>query len=192
LAAVPTPELRSPLARAVVPVLGGAAVLALIGLFTWGMAAYISRGGGEGSERLAPSTFTVGSVEGLSETVAERGPLFFPELGTTIGTRSIVIDHTGDDPADGWRVYWAYPADRDATCVVEQVPGTSDFIDCDGRTIDVGELSPPEVGVFPIVEDGKTLVIDLRGVTLETSATAAGPSPLAMAARADNDDEDAS
>ena len=35
-------------------------------------------------------------------------------------------------------------------------------------------------------------VIDLRGVTLDTSATAAGPSPLAMAARADNDDEDAS
>ena len=186
------PELRSPLARAVLPVLGGATVLALIGLFTWAMAAYISRGGGEGSERLAPSTFTVGNVEGLSETVAEQGPLFFPELGTVIGTRSIVIDHTGDDPADGWRVYWAYPADRDATCVVEQVPGTSDFVDCDGRTIEVGELAPPDVGVFPIVEDGQTLVIDLRGVTLDTSATAAGPSPLAMAAIADNDDEDAS
>jgi hypothetical protein len=189
---VAAPELRSPLARAVLPVLGGAVVLALIGLFTWGMAAYISRGGGEGSERLAPSTFTVGNVEGLSETVAEQGPLFFPELGTAIGTRSIVIDHTGDDPADGWRVYWAHPADRDATCVVEQVPGTANFVDCEGRTIGVSELSPPDVGVFPIVEDGRTLVIDLRGVTLGTSAAAAVPSALAMAAFADNDDEDAS
>lgn len=174
------------------PVLGGAVILALIGVFTWAMAAYISRGGGQGSERLAPSTFTVGNVEGLSDTVAEQGPLFFPELGTSIGARSIVIDHTGDDPADGWRVYWAYPADRDPTCVVEQVRGTSDFVDCDGRTIDVSELSPPDAGVFPIVEDGKTLVIDLRGVTLEASATATGPSPLAMAALADNDGEDAS
>ena len=95
---VPVTELKSPVARAVVPVLGGAAVLAMIGLFTWLMAAYISGGGGEGSERLAPSTFTVGKVDGLSETVAKDGPLFFPELGTAIGTRSIVVDHTGRRP----------------------------------------------------------------------------------------------
>jgi hypothetical protein len=164
-------ELKSPVARAVMPVLGGAAVLALIALFTWAMAAYISRGGGEGSERLAPSTFTVGQVDGLSKTVAEDGPLFFPELGTAIGTRSIVVDHGGDDPADGWRVYWAYPADRDATCVVDQVPGTAQFVDCDGRTIDVSQLSPPDAGVFPIVEDGETLVIDVRGATLDSRAT---------------------
>jgi hypothetical protein len=169
---VPVTELKSPVARAVVPVLGGAAVLVLIGLFTWLMAAYISRGGGEGSERLAPSTFTVGDVNSLSETVAEDGPLFFPELGTAIGTRSIVVDHTGDDPTDGWRVYWAYPADRDASCVVEQVPGTPQFSDCDGRTIDVSELSPPDPGVFPIVdENSDTLVIDVRGATLANQTT---------------------
>lgn len=149
--------------------IAGAAVLALIGLFTWGMAAYISSGGGEGSERLAPSTFTVGNVENLAESVAENGPLFFPELGTAIGTRSIVINHTGDSPADNWRVFWAYPADREPTCVVEQVPNTSDFIDCDGRTIDVTELSPPDEGVYPIVEDRTTLVIDLRGATAQIS-----------------------
>ena len=171
---VPVTKLESPVARAVVPVLGGAAVLAMIGLFTWLMAAYISRGGGEGSERLAPSTFTVGEVDGLSESVAEDGPLFFPELGTAIGTRSIVVDHTGDNPADGWRVYWAYPADRDSTCIVEQVPGTAQFVDCDGRTIDVGQMSPPDPGVFPIVENGETLVIDVRGATL-ADETATNP-----------------
>ena len=146
-------------------------VLGLMALFTWGMAAWISSGGGQGSERLAPSTFTVGNVDSLSRTVADDGPLFFPELGTAIGTRSIVIDHTGDDPADGWRVYWAYPADRDATCIATQVPGTANFTDCDGRTIDVSELSPPDAGVFPIVENGKTLVIDVRGATLADTTT---------------------
>ncbi len=163
------PELRSPFARAVMPVLGGIAVLALIGAFTWGMAAFISRGGADGSERLAPSTFTIGDVETKAAEVAENGPLLFPELGTAIGTRSIVVDHEGDDPRDGWRVYWAYPADRPATCVVEQVPGTSQFTDCEGRTVDVTELSPPDAGVFPRVQDQTTLIVDLRGVTLPTA-----------------------
>ena len=163
LVAVPSPELRSPVARAVLPVLGGAAVIALIGLFTWGIAAYISRGGAEGSERLAPSTFTIGNVERLAEEVEESGPLFFPELGTAIGTRSIVVDHEGDDPRDGWRVYWGYPADRPATCVVEQVPHSDDFTDCDGRTVNVTELAPPDAGVNPRVEEQTTLIVDLRG-----------------------------
>lgn len=138
-------------------------MLALIAGFTWAIAAFISGGGGDTSERLAPSTFTIGNVETLAETVENEGPLYFPELGTSIGTRSIVVDHTGDVASDGWRVYWAYPADRPPSCVVEQVVGTSDFVDCDGRTVDVSELSPPDEGVFPTVEDRTTLVIDLRG-----------------------------
>jgi hypothetical protein len=173
---VPTPELRSPFARAVLPVLGGLALIAAIGAFTWGIAAFISRGGAEGTERLAPSTFTIGNVEQYAERVAESGPLYFPELGTAIGTRSIVVNHEGDDPRDGWRVYWAYPADRAATCLVEQVPGTPQFTDCEGRTLEVTELSPPDAGVFPRVED-QTLVVDLRGATAQpVPTTSASPS----------------
>lgn len=149
--------------------LGGIFVLALIAGFTWMMAILISNNSDGASERLAPSTFTIGDVEVLAEAVAEDGPLLFPELGTAIGTRSIVVDHTGDVPADGWRVYWAHPADRPATCVVEQVVGTSTFRDCDGRVIDVGDLAPPDEGVFPRVDDRTTLVIDLRGATVGAS-----------------------
>ena len=85
--------------------LGGIVVLGLIALFLWGMAAWISRGGAEATERIAPSELMVGPVESLADEVAENGPLFFPELGTAIGTRSIVVDHTGTVAADGWRVY---------------------------------------------------------------------------------------
>ncbi len=152
------------------PVLGGIVLFAAIGAVTWAIAAFISSGGSQATDRLAPSTFEIGNVERLAETVAQDGPLLFPELGTAIGTRSIVVDHTGDTPDDGWRVYWAYPADRGADCVVQQVPGTSDFIDCDGRTIDVSQLSPPDVGVFPTVRDRTTLIVDLRGVTIATTA----------------------
>lgn len=168
---VPVPQLRSPLARAVVPVLGGAILIALVGGFTWVMAIIISDNSDGASERLAPSTFTIGDVDALSATIAEDGPLLFPELGTSIGTRSIVVDHTGTVAADGWRVYWAYPADRPETCIVEQVIGTSTFEDCDGRIIDVDDLAPPDRGVFPRVDDRTTLVIDLRGAAPAPATT---------------------
>ena len=38
---------------------------------------------------------------------------------------------------EGWRVYYAYPADRTSDCLVEQVKGTRNFIDCEGRTVPV-------------------------------------------------------
>jgi hypothetical protein len=166
------PELRSPVARALLPVVGGVVVLSLIAGFLWLMAAYISSGEVDSSERLAPSTFPVGNVEFLSDLVAEEGPLLFPELGTPVGSRSIVVDHEGDDPASGWRVYWAHPADRDASCVVTQIVGTSDFTDCEGRTVPVTDLAPPDAGVRPVVYDATRLEIDLRG-TLAASGTPA-------------------
>jgi hypothetical protein len=45
-----------------------------------------------------------------------------------------------------------------------QIPGTRQFTDCDGRTISVEDLQPPN-NVRPIVENRSTLFIDLRGIT---------------------------
>jgi len=168
------PRLRSPLARAAVPVLGGIAFIALLFLATWGIAAYTSSGGAESTARLAPPTFELGSVDARAETVADGGPMLFADLNTTRGQRTLVVDHTGDDPGAGWRVYWAYPADRDPSCLVEQVRETNTFTDCDGRTIDVSALTPPE-GVFAVVSNQRTLSIDLRAaVTSPTTTVVAG------------------
>ena len=153
--------------------LAGVALIAVIAGVLWGMAAYISRGGGDTSERFLPTEIEMGPVEALADEVDEDGPLFLPELGTSIGTRSIVVDHTGTVAADGWRIYWAYPADREPTCVVTQVVGTRTFTDCDGRTIDVGELTPPDVGVFPRVDDRTTLFIDFRAASATATSTTA-------------------
>jgi hypothetical protein len=157
-------RLQSTWARAVVPVLAGLAFIALLGLVTWGIAAWISRDGAEPTERLAPTTFPLGSVQARAEDVAENGPIILPGLNTTTGERTLVVDHTGDDPTRGWRIYYAYPIGR-PDCPVEQVVGTRDFVDCDGATITVEDLSPPESGVNPVVEDQRRLLIDLRGVT---------------------------
>jgi hypothetical protein len=161
----PRVELRSPVSRAVVPVVGGLALLAAMALTLWGIAAYLSGDGQEASERLAPSRFQVGSVESAAAEVSERGPILFPGLDTTTGERTMVLAHDGDEAAEGWRLYYAYPADRDRTCTVEQVQGTSEFVDCEGRTLDVSELAPPDPGVNPVVEDRRTLYIDLSGIT---------------------------
>lgn len=147
--------------------LGGLAILAGIALFTWGIAAYISRGGAETNERLAPETFQVSSVESAAALVERSGPILFPGLNTTTGERTMVLDHEGDDPEVGWRLYFAYPAGGDASCVVTQVQGTSEFVDCEGTTLDVTELSPPPPGINPVVSDG-VLSIDLRGLEVTT------------------------
>lgn len=154
------PRLRSPLARAVVPVLGGIAVLGLIFAGTWLVAVFISRGGAESTERLAPPTFSAGSAEARAESVAEDGPILFPGLETISGERTLVLDHDGEDPLQGWRLYWAYPADRDPSCHVTQIEGTATFVDCEDRELDVSELARPE-GVFVEIED-EALTIDLR------------------------------
>jgi hypothetical protein len=158
------PRLRSPLARAIVPVVAGAAAIALILGVTWLIAALISGSGAETTSRLAPPTFPMGSVTARAKSIAEDGPIVLADLHTTRGDRSLVVDHEGDDPTNGWKVYWGYPADRSADCPVSQVRHTQTFVDCDGRRLDVTQLATPD-GVHPTVVDGERLEIDLRAVT---------------------------
>lgn len=162
---VPLPRLRSPLARAVFPVLGGLFVLVAIGLATWAMAAVISSGTTETSERLAPSRIPLGSVVNRAADVAREGPLLFPGLNTTRGERSLVLYHQGAEPETGWVVFAAHPADRPADCAVDQIRGSRTFIDCDGREIDVTDLAPPDLGIFPVVENREALYLDLSGLS---------------------------
>lgn len=158
---MPLPRPRSTFARAVAPVLAGIVGFGLLFLATWGVAAYISKNPGD-TIRVGTSIFEVGPVESLAEQVDEGGPLLFPDLKSPEGTRSIVLDHAGNDPALGWQVYMGYPADRDATCLVTQVEKSRTFTDCDNRTLGVEDLALPD-GIRPVVENRKTLFIDLRG-----------------------------
>ena len=161
-----TPRLRSPLARAVVPVLGGIVFFVLFFLGLWLVAATINSRADSG-DAIANKVFQVGKVEVMAQSVAKDGPLLFPDLKSPDGVRSIVLDHEGDDPATGWRVYYGYPADRDATCLVTHQQGTRKFTDCDGRVLTVADLTLPDA-VRPIVENRKTLYVDLSGVTTPT------------------------
>lgn len=162
-----TSTLRSPLWRALIPVISGIVFLAALFGLTWLVAAYMTNNI-DTTAQPGERTFVVGRVADIAKSVALYGPVLYPDLRDPNGTRSIVIEHTGDDPAKGWQVYYAYPADRDSTCLVKQIETTRTFTDCEGRTLNVSQLQPP-ADVRPIVENRTTLLIDMRGSPGTTS-----------------------
>jgi len=164
---------RSPLQRALIPVLGGLGFFALLGLATWGIAAVLANNPQRVNETLAATTFEVGTTSSMASIIAESGPLIFPDLMRAGGTRTVVLDHTGTEDRLGWQAYYAYPADRDLSCKVTQIHGTRTFKDCNGRTIEVEQLAPP-VGV--VVAVGDTVIIDLTAATAAASGTTVAPS----------------
>lgn len=157
---VASSRLKSPLARAFGPVGAGIVFFALLFLALWGAASLISRNP-ESITNLGAQTFRVGLVTQVAKTVTESGPVLYPDLRDPDGKRSIVLDHQGADPAKGWRVFYAYPADRDEACLATQVKETRTFTDCSGRNVQLEDLAKP-TDVRPLVENRTTLYIDLR------------------------------
>ena len=154
-------RLRSPLARAVLPIAGGLLFFVVLFGVTWLMATFATNR----SERqvvLGDRTFVVGQVSDIAESIAKNGPILYPGLRDVTGKRTIVIEHNGTDPLKGWQVYYAYPADRSSECLVAQVKQSHTFTDCDGRTLQVDQLQKPS-DVTPIIEGQRTLLIDLQG-----------------------------
>ena len=152
---------KSPFTRAVFPIVGGIFFFAALFGVTWLMATYVTNKT-ETTTTTGDRTFVVGQVADIAESIAENGPVLYPDLRDPLGKRSIVIEHNGTDVAKGWQVYYAYPADRTDACLVTQIQKTHSFTDCEGRTLTVEQLMPP-TDVRPIVENKTTLLIDLRG-----------------------------
>ena len=152
---------KSPFTRAVFPIVGGIVFFAALFGVTWLMATYVTNKT-EVTTATGDRTFVVGQVADIAESIAENGPVLYPDLRDPLGKRSIVIEHNGTDVAKGWQVYYAYPADRTDACLVTQIQNTHSFTDCEGRTLTVEQLMPP-TDVRPIVENKTTLLIDLRG-----------------------------
>jgi len=155
------PQLRSPLARAVAPVVGGIGFFAVLALVLWGIAHLVAQNGSGATANLASNVFRPGSVERYAAIVQEDGPVLFPDLLGTDGDKSIILDHEGANPMSGWSIYLGHPADRPITCKVTQVRHTDQFTDCGGRTIPVEGLALPPKGVAPVVSADGILTLDL-------------------------------
>lgn len=164
------PDFRSPMVRAISPVVGGLGFFVLLGLLLWGIAAVMS-GEQVQTTTLTPDRLKVGDIRNWAVSIDEDGPVLFPGLGTTTGTRTVVLDHEGTNPERGWIIRYAYPEDRDETCAIEQIPQTDTFRDCEGRTLNVADLALPIGGEFPIIEDRTILYIDLGDRPLDSTTT---------------------
>ena len=150
------PQLRSNFARAVMPVLLGIVVIILAGLMLWGVAALTSTNADEVTVNLAPEFQEMGDAEFIASQIADGGPIILQDL---IGSdRNIVLDHT---PANGFIIYLAHPADRDSSCLIEQVKRTREFTDCEGRALGPSDLALPPEGVRPIINGDGSLTLDL-------------------------------
>jgi hypothetical protein len=155
------PQLRSPLARAVAPVLGGIGFFGVLALVLWGIAGLVSQNGSGATANLASDVFRPGSVVRYAAIIDNDGPVLFPDLLGTDGDKSIVLDHAGVNPMVGWRIYLGHPADRPISCKVTQVQHTQQFTDCEGRTIGVDALALPPAGISPVVSADGILTLDL-------------------------------
>lgn len=161
------PTLKSPAARALVPVLGGLAALVVIGFALWGAASYVSSNEKvQVSSQLSERYFRPGGVERLAKLIAEDGPLLFPSLVGDAGRKPIGVGHVGDDPLKGWRVFSLVPPGAPADCVLALDQETGRLgAPCAGQ-----EYPPDGTGLFVLpvtavtIDPDKQLVVDLRAL----------------------------
>jgi hypothetical protein len=164
------PELRSPMARAVVPVAAGIVFFGVVALILLGVAAWLADSGT--SVRLGDPTFEISRVDKLADSIAADGPQLYPDLKDPRGLRSVVVDHEGATDATGWVVYRPFPFDREGeTCLATQTPKTRKFVDCEGRVLDVSQLQFAQ-DVSTSLKDGRVLVLAFAGAGPVASTTA--------------------
>ena len=164
------PRLRSPLARAVVPVAAGIAFFAALFGITYGIAALVS-GNGEGI-KLGDREFAIGRVDIAAARIVKHGPLLYADLKGTQGEQAIVVDH---DPnaidTEGWSVYFAYRADRGPSCLISVDKDTQALEDCDGKPVTVADLKRAEPTAEAVVEVSKRPTVKIRFAAAQVPAT---------------------
>jgi len=165
------PRLRTPLARAVVPVVAGILFFAALGGITYGIAALLS-GNGEGI-RLGDREFVIGRVDIAAARIVRHGPLLYADLRGTDGKQAIVVDHDPNLPdTEGWAVYFAYRADRGPACLISVSEATQALQDCNGTTVTVADLRRAEPVAEVVVEMTKRPTVKIRfAAALPTTTT---------------------
>jgi hypothetical protein len=148
-------------ARAVVPVIAGLAVLALLFGFLWLIAVVVTRNADEADRRIGADVFEVGRVDRLADSVERNGPILLPNLSGPAGERPVGLVHDGATDFEGWRVFSLRPAGNAPDCLVSLERSTKQLMDCAGEEFTPDEL-PDAERVVVLVDDDGTLTLDLQ------------------------------
>ena len=154
-------RLRSPVGRAVVPVVVGLAVIAAVFGLLWLIAVVVTHNANESNRRPGADVFEVGRVDRLADSVARNGPILFPNLVGPAGQRPVGLAHDGASDFEGWRVFSLRPSGNAADCLVQVDRQTKQLEDCKGTVFDPAQLPDAERVVVHIDKDG-TLSLDLQ------------------------------
>lgn len=168
------PRLKSPVARAVVPVAAGILFFAALFGITYLIAALVS-GKGE-SVKLGDNEFTIGRVDIAAARIQKYGPLLYADLKGTRGERAIVVDHDASFPdTEGWAVYFAYRADSGPSCLISINQQTEALQDCFGGPVTVADLQRAEPTAEVVVEMGNKPTVKVRFAAAQVAATTSQP-----------------
>lgn len=104
---------------------------------------------------LGDDEFGLENLEGAAARIETDGPDIFPDL--VGGSRTILVNHVGDDAATGWVAVLAVAPGTDA-CLVDWDTDDAVFRDCEGETY------PPDgtgLDQLPTRVEDDTLFVDL-------------------------------
>lgn len=115
---------------------------------------------GQIENNLGDDVFELSIGEDLADEIAERGPLILADVAG--GDRDIVVQHLGDDPAEGWFVFAVRPPDAGRDCQVEWDADADLFThSCDDRTFPADGEGLKQYPV-EIDEEEEVLTVDLN------------------------------
>lgn len=140
-------------------IVGLASVLGLVAMIFLG--SRILSLASDGDLQVASDTqvFQAGEAEERAADIAERGPVYFPDL---VGRdRDIYLQHLGDDPETGWLSFGIRATGAAPDCFVEWDADRRVFIDkCDATEYPEDGTGLPS---YPVtLHDDGTLSIDLN------------------------------
>jgi hypothetical protein len=97
--------------------------IAVVALAIWGVAVLTSRQSSL-DVRLGDQTFQGGRAERLADEIADRGPIFYGDIGDTGSgdKRDIILQHLGDDFREGWYAFRAQPPGEARDCTWQWQP----------------------------------------------------------------------
>ena len=90
----------------------------VIALLLGAMVVWVAQSSDTVQVQLGDTRFDAGFTGRISDEIAARGPILYPDAGSR-GARDLYVQHLGDDPAVGWLAFSVRrPADpRDCTAV---------------------------------------------------------------------------